>query len=59
MNKFYSECWLCSVGVQCKTVLFFFAVSGVPVKKLCGCVPKNNLVQKREKNIQSFRKERS
>ena len=33
---------------------FFFAVSGVPVKKMCGCVPKNNLVQKREKTSNHF-----
>ena len=29
-EQFYSECWLCSpVGVQCKTVQSFLAISGV------------------------------
>ena len=56
-EQFCSE-WLCSpVGVQCKTVQSFLQYRAFqPVKKLCGCVPKNNLVQKREKDIQTFRK---
>ena len=56
---FLSEWWLCSsVGSQCNTVQSFCAIlERFSHSKKCGCVPKVNLVKKREKDIQPFRKE--